>query len=508
MRVWRSVVGRIKGVTSDIKSGFWEYSRFYADGEIWENSILLESFGGVDFQGNPYYIYKEMLKDEQFSSFKIYISHRAPDTLKDCLIREGMWSPAVEVIKTHSAYYRDALSHCKYLVNNVSFTMDFIKKPGQMYLNTWHGTPLKCLGRNIKYDPFECNNAQRNFLLCDYLIAPNEATAKVFAEDYMVHDIMPGEIKKQGYPRNSVFFDLQQRKDVREKYQLENVISILFMPTWRGKSGEIDDVDQVGEIEQLARELGDKYRVYVKFHPAMTKNENFQYCHKVPEELEIYEFLNGVDILITDYSSVFFDFANTGKRIILYQYDKEAYFKSRGIYREIEKQINFQTACTYEELKSLVLNNEYIDMESFRKEFCPYDMLYASEQALLLLLNPMKKSDRKPVDLFVIDFPVTDEWLLSTAESLSGRNYRFVFIPKRSNGRFCNIQIFDEIDYMMLSLSNRLTIKEKLTHRKYALREMKRLWGEIKIGHVYAKSKNLPLAVKYIAEPWPQILQE
>lgn len=91
-------------------------------------------------------------------------------------------------------------------------------------MNTWHGTPLKCLGRNIQNDPFECNNAQRNFLLCDYLLAPNKLTRNVYENDYMVRGIMHGQIKEQGYPRNSIFFDTnkdnQLRKDMdwKEKF--------------------------------------------------------------------------------------------------------------------------------------------------------------------------------------------------------------------------------------------------------------------------------------------------
>ena len=87
-------------------------------------------------------------------------------------------------------------------------------------MNTWHGTPLKCLGRNIQNDPFECNNAQRNFLLCDYLLAPNKLTRNVYENDYMVRGIMHGQIKEQGYPRNSIF-DQNKRQSIKKRYGLE-----------------------------------------------------------------------------------------------------------------------------------------------------------------------------------------------------------------------------------------------------------------------------------------------
>lgn len=95
-------------------------------------------------------------------------------------------------------------------------------------MNTWHGTPLKCLGRNIQNDPFECNNAQRNFLLCDYLLAPNKLTRNVYENDYMVRGIMHGQIKEQGYPRNSIFFDQNKRQSIKKRYGLEGKISIFI----------------------------------------------------------------------------------------------------------------------------------------------------------------------------------------------------------------------------------------------------------------------------------------
>ena len=87
------------------------------------------------------------------------------------------------------------------------------------------------------------------------------------------------------------------------------------MPTWRGTANGIDDVDQVSEMERLAKELGETYKVFVKFHPAMQKEgAKFKYCLNMPDNIEVYEFLNGMDILITDYSSVFFDFANSDQK--------------------------------------------------------------------------------------------------------------------------------------------------------------------------------------------------
>ena len=269
MNPFNSIKARIDSIRNTKKSKYWEYVDFYNDNTIWEDTFFLESFGGNNFQGNPYYIYKELLKGEEYKRFQIVIAHKAPEKLQAELVVRGLWEDRVSIVKVGTREYRNTLTHAKYLINNVSFPMDFIKKDGQIYLNTWHGTPLKTLGRDVAGDPFACINAQRNFWTCDYLLAPNELTKLVYENGHMVKDTMSGELFLGGYPRNSVFFDEQQRKQVREKYGLDKVISIFYMPTWRGTACGVDKVDQISEMERLAKELGENYRVYVKFHPAM-----------------------------------------------------------------------------------------------------------------------------------------------------------------------------------------------------------------------------------------------
>ena len=444
--------------------------------------------------------------------------------LKKFLKHQQLLDNRTIVIEIGSSEYRKVLAHAKYLINNVSFNMDFIKKADQIYLNTWHGTPLKCLGRNIQNDSFECNNAQRNFLLCDYLIAPNELTKKVFENDYMVHDIMPGEIVIKGYPRNTIFFDEESRNRIRNIYHLDNVVSIFYMPTWRGTASETYDVDQISEMELLAKDLGDEYRVFVKFHPAMKRlNEGFENCFNVPDDIEVYEFLNAVDILITDYSSVFFDFANTRKPIILYQYDREQYLKGRGIYDEVEQNIPFPIAYNYKELVHMVRERKEMMYPEFNERFCAYDSEMVIKEILqMLFCAPQKKPKRPGTSLYIIDFPVTDKWILAISEKLKGTNYRLVFLPKRNNKYFKNLTCFNQIDYLILYEYNRLTIDEKIINYickgmytwgkskkakqkmlDFSQRERHRLWGEINVEHVYAKSRHVPIALEPLVEKWP-----
>ena len=528
MKILKSIKGRLNGIKNTLKSRYWKYVTYYNDGEIWEKSILFESFGGGNFQGNPYYIFKEIFHDPSYNEYTLYVAHKNPPLLVEDLEKRGLTDARVVVVEKDSPRYKNVLSHAKYLVNNVSFTMDFIKKDGQVYVNTWHGTPLKTLGRSILNDPFECLNGQRNFLMCDYLLAPNPLTRKVFEEEYMTHGIMPGKIIDCGYPRNTVFFDEKYRQEIRARYGLDKVISVFYMPTWRGTACGINKVDQISEMERLAKELGDSYRVYLKLHPAMVNTDTeFQYCHKTPEHVEVYEFLNAVDILITDYSSVFFDFANTDKKIVLYQYDRDEYFKGRGVYKTVEENLPFPIAYSYDELKATVQNVDVsgLDYSGFKSGFCPYDGIGETKKLLQILASEREKNGDNAVDFYIIDFLTTDEEILRIKEQLSGKTYRFVFLLDRKTRGNRQLTCWKELDYTALYTFNRLRFFERIGYawnkmlyacfrckralkkcQALAKRERKRLFGNVNVGRIYAKGKRLPVAVKMDAEPFPKDL--
>ncbi len=519
-----SIKARLESRKNTKNSCYWEYAKYFSDGILWEDTFFFESFGGGNFQCNPYYIYKELLNGEEYKDYKVIIAHKDPEALKKDLEERGLFNNRVSVVKVGTKEYRNALSHSKYLINNVGFNMDFIKKEGQVYLNTWHGTPLKTLGKSVKGDPFACINAQRNFLMCDYLIAPNELTKGVYENEHTVKGLMKGELYLGAYPRNSVFFDKEYQNKIKERFGFENVKSIFYMPTWRGNFCDgAKSVDQVSEMERLAKELGDGYKVFVKFHPAMQgASTEFKYCYKMPDGVEVYEFLNAVDILITDYSSVFFDFASTDKKVVLYQYDKEEYFKDRGVYKEADESLCFDIAYNYDQLKEYVLSDKINDYTEFKERFCWYDNINGAKQALQKLTSGKEKNGGEAVDLYLINFPITEKELFSYAEKLKGTRYLFVFVLGRTQWNFDH---FAEIEYSALNTYNRLSPKERRKERRlkfsffvfrrkkaleklkeFAKRERKRIWGDMKINHIYAKNKKLPTAVRYDTESWPKHL--
>ena len=115
--------------------------------------------------------------------------------------------------------YFKTIASAKYLINDNTFLPFFIKRDEQVYLNTWHGTPLKTLGKRINNDYHNIGNPIKNFVVSDYLLYPNEFTKEHMIEDYMLKGIANNKIMLCGYPRNEVFLrdDMQEVKEKKDQ---------------------------------------------------------------------------------------------------------------------------------------------------------------------------------------------------------------------------------------------------------------------------------------------------
>jgi len=126
------------------------YTHYYERYKLEGNIILYESYHGGSFSCNPYALFKSIYKDKRFSNYRhvwvINNKKQIPNALKQ--------DNNIVFIRRNCDLYMRYLAKAKYLINNVSFPEYFIRKEGQLYLNTWHGTPIKTLGKDIKDDFF------------------------------------------------------------------------------------------------------------------------------------------------------------------------------------------------------------------------------------------------------------------------------------------------------------------------------------------------------------------
>jgi len=380
-RKWRRHANRIERWTKKIGNGMLLRLRYphYLNKPIKEHAILLENQQGKAMDGNIYALLCELAKQQEYAEYTLYLTCLKENKKKFKKQLKQLGMEKVNLVVRNSIPYNKILATAKYLINDTSFVFHFVKREEQVYLNTWHGTPLKTLGKSVKAEAHTIGNVQKNLLAADYLLFPNEFTMQHMVEDHMLENIATGKAWMTGYPRNEVFLQSEMRDRIRKRYGLEEKTVYAFLPTWRGVVGGVSKNAQVNELMTylagLDAGLPEDYVLYVKLH-AFNGEEmdlgQFSHIRLFPEDCETYTFLSATDGLITDYSSVFFDYALTRNKIILFTYDEEEYEASRGFYMPLSS-LPFPQAKRVDELLALMLEEKNYDEKEFLKEYCSYD---------------------------------------------------------------------------------------------------------------------------------------
>lgn len=391
----KRMLRKLKQYTTNVqvKASFY-YTKYYENQQLEKNEILIQSYDGSSISGNPYYLLLELCNNEQYKNFqKIVVVNKESKKSIEAEIKKEQLNN-VSIVLIHTKKYCKILSEAKYLINNSTFPTYFIKKEGQVYLNTWHGTPLKAMGRDIIDSPHELGNGQRNFMLADYLLYQNDFMFDKMRTSFMLDNLYNGKYVISGYPRNDIFFDENDRKKIKKELNIEDKKVIVYMPTWRGTAAKKQNDEQkyaiINMIRTLEKELNEDSIVYLKIHNLADVQIDYKKYTKIkpfPSRYETYQFLNIADCLVTDYSSVMFDFANTGKKIVLYTYDFEEYTNNRGFYIDM-KDLPFQMVYNEKELCAELQDlNSNIYYEKFKNEYCSYDSKDIAKKVCDLVFN-------------------------------------------------------------------------------------------------------------------------
>ncbi|MGX7030455.1 CDP-glycerol glycerophosphotransferase family protein [Vagococcus zengguangii] len=317
---------------------FRELASYYTalhQSEIQEDSVLFESYHAVTTTGNVYAIYQQLVKTHpNLKKYWVYIEESP-------LTAQMKKDKQTQLVKYESKQYFKLLATAKYLINDTSFMPYFVKRAEQIYVNTWHGTPLKTLGKDILSASItDHKNIQRNLLATDYLMMPNRFTADKLLTSHDCDGIFPGRVFITGNAR--VDRNFLPREEVINNYQLPSDKAILlYAPTWKKSledTSEADIASLVNQVEQLQVALGDKTQVLLKSHYFIYQSfVTLGLADKVvPDWVDTNELLGAVDGLITDYSSIFFDYLPNNRPIYFYMPDLESYQNTRGLYLEVE----------------------------------------------------------------------------------------------------------------------------------------------------------------------------
>ena len=365
----------------------------YVQQPIDENAILFESFHGKNISDSPLHMLQELIRQNKASNFKIYFSTN--DALAHKKVVDALGLP-VTLVDIFSKEYARVLATSKYLVNNSSFPAWFIRRDEQRYIQTWHGTPLKTLGKCMRLGVESMYNVQHNFIQANVILFPNEFTKKVIMRDYNLELLFCNKTAMLGYPRNDVFMKSDDAA-LRRRCGLENKTCFAYMPTWRGRNNQnpnvgsyAQDLDKI--LNKLDKALNDDQVIFINLHSMVAseiKLGGYKHIKPFPSDEDNYEFLNAMDALITDYSSVFFDFALTHKPIILFTYDMEEYIQDRGLYLDV-KDMPFKQVSNTQELIDTLAGGDYANYHYWEGDFAnylKYDSAQNAANALSLLFN-------------------------------------------------------------------------------------------------------------------------
>ena len=340
----------------------------YNHAPIYKNLIYIESSRGKDLESNILRIIKE-LSTKEYKNYKIIVystikAYERIESLKE------KYNLNIRII-THPRLSMMIMEHAKYIVFDSIFRNDYIKRDGQIIIETLNGSPLKIKGRDYRQKEHELGFMQNALINSDYLIFSCDYAKDKILNAYMIEKIYPGKILMEGYPRNSIFFDNDEGNNVKSELGLENHKIFAYMPTYReNKNKKLKKI-----LINLDNELEDNQILFLKLHPeekVQIKFKKYKHINPFPKNYDTYEILNISDLLITDYSSVLFDYLNTGRKIILFNYDEETYMKSRGTYIPLNN-FPFPKVQTIEDLiKELNSPKDYDDSE-FIDKFCTYD---------------------------------------------------------------------------------------------------------------------------------------
>lgn len=323
----------------DERGKYWQRTlqqRFTANRETLCDHVVLESFGGKACTDSPRAISDEL--HLRYPDLPIYWS------ITDYSVSYPEY--ATPLIRG-TAEWTNKMQSAKALVNNNNFPFYFRKSPGQYYLQTWHGTPLKKIGVDAPHgyiSPSYRYLMERESGYWDALLVQNEFSKEVLPKALGFH----GEVICRGYPRNDALTatGFSQRRDlVRASLGLaKNQIAVLYAPTWRDdakkRGGGHDWIGHLDTYQALAA-LGANYTFLVRAHHNTSKNTTAHHNEQVIDVSsypEINDLILAADVLVTDYSSILFDFLITGKPIFYLAADLEHYSNTiRGFYLDYDR---------------------------------------------------------------------------------------------------------------------------------------------------------------------------
>ncbi|MGW1891744.1 CDP-glycerol glycerophosphotransferase family protein [Streptomyces sp. NPDC002004] len=304
--------------------------------------------------------------------------------------------PGTDHVVPGTRRYGEVMARATYLVNNVNFPSAVVKRPGTIHLQTHHGTPLKRMGLDQLEYPAAAKGLNFRSLLArvdkwDYSVSANSHSTEMWERAYPSHYVS----LDHGYPRNDIYYRATAAdvRAVREKLGIApGRTAILYAPTHRDY--EATWTPRL-DLKALANRLGENTVLLVRGHyfygGAASPTAGLRHTGRIVDVSAydpVEELALAADALITDYSSIMFDYANLDRPIVVFADDWETYAKTRGVYFDLMAEAPGHVARTQGELADLLASGAWRDEEAakaraaFRRRFCEFDDGHAAERVV------------------------------------------------------------------------------------------------------------------------------
>ena len=325
-----------------------------------------------------------MQSQEKYNNYKYIWAFKEPDKYKYLEQNKN-----TKVVKTGSIQYKKEMLQSKYWIFNYKIPEYIYPKQNQVFVQCWHGTPLKRLGCDLLHFDNALNTKdgmKKRYKIeakkFNYFLSPSKFASEKFISAWALNEIgKENIILEEGYPRNDFLYTFTKQDVEIAKKELgllnNNKKIILYAPTYRGNQHESgvgyvykEEVD----FKRLQEELGKDYIILFRPHYLVANQFQFDkfrgFVYDVSKVDDVNKLYIVSDILITDYSSVFFDYANLKRPMIFHMYDLEHYRdESNGFYLDVEKELPGKITRTDDDLISEIkrLNKEFTYDEKYQK---------------------------------------------------------------------------------------------------------------------------------------------
>jgi CDP-glycerol glycerophosphotransferase len=364
---------------------------------------VFESHLGKQYSDNPKYVYEaaRQVGFDKLGLHPVWSYAVRPTSLP---------TDAKHALRNSWRYYY-LLARAQYWVDNQGFPRVFTKRPETTYLQTWHGTPLKTMGwdepRLAALSPAARREHERMIERWDYLVVPSEYFVETFVRSYGYD----GKLLRVGYPRNDLLVNKAADTDyvVEAKRRLGLPLDrtiVLYAPTFRANDRRGNtDYELPFDLDRLGAALRDDVFLLVRTHyldRLRLEHNVTSFAKNVSDHDDMTELLLVADVLVTDYSSTMFDFANTGRPMVFYTHDYDNYVRTeRGTYFNLSAEAPGPLVTTTDGLTEALgdldkLRIDYADRyAAWRRRYDEYDGGHAAADVVAAVFGSGGDDDHR-----------------------------------------------------------------------------------------------------------------